>query len=64
MSKLIDIIPKEKKELLDVLMETSHPRETLMNYIGWPTDQWHWDALSAITGKDYYQLKAEMEPED
>ncbi len=64
MSKLIDIIPEENKELLDILVETDYPRETLMNYIGWPTDQWHWDALAAITGKDYHQLKAEMEPED
>jgi len=27
-------------------------------------DQWHWDALSAISGEDYYMLKKELEPED
>ena len=64
MEELPNIIPEEEKQLLEILLETDYPRETLMDYIGWPTDQWHWDALSAISGRDYYMLKKELEPED
>lgn len=64
MEELLKIIPAEENDLRVILSETDYPREALIHYIGWPTDQWHWDALSLITGKTYEQLQAEMEPED
>lgn len=64
MRKLFDTIPDSEIALKQVMNETDNQKETLMAFIGWPTDQWHWDALSVITGKSYEELKAEMEPED
>lgn len=64
MKDLLKIIPESETELRAILSETDYPKETFLEHIGWPTDQWHWDALSAITGKTYEQLKEEMEPED
>ena len=60
--KLLEIIPEEEKSLREAIQETDDQRATLMAFIGWPTDEWHWKALSAITGKTYEQLQAEMEP--
>ena len=62
--KLLEIIPEEEEVLRQVITETDNKLETLMAFIGWPTDEWHWKALSAISGKTYEQLQAEMEPYD
>jgi len=62
--RLLEIIPEGEESLREVIQETDKPKETLMAFIGWPTDGWHWEALSQITGKSYEQLQAEMEPYD
>ena len=62
--KVLEIIPEEEEGLRQVITETDNKLETLMAFIGWPTDGWHWEALSQITGKSYEQLQAEMEPHD
>lgn len=64
MNKLLDIIPESETDLRQVIEESDNKKETLLAFIGWPTDQWHWDALSEITGKPYEVLQSEMEPHD
>lgn len=64
MKKLSEIIPDSEIALKEVMSETNNPKETLMAFIGWPTDQWHWDALGVITGKTYEELTKEMESEN
>jgi hypothetical protein len=64
MKNLSDIIPDSEISLKQAISETDNQKETLMAFIGWPTDHWHWDALGMITGKTYEELKAEIEPED
>ena len=61
---LLRIIPEEEKELREAFQEQPSLKETMMDFIGWPTDSWHWDALSEITGLSYDQLRDEMEPYD
>lgn len=60
--KIISLIPEEEDTLRTIMEETDYPIETFMEWVGWPTDQWHWDALGIITGKSYYELKEELEP--
>jgi|GEM_PF-2794498 len=62
--KLLEIIPEDQQHLREVMQETDDQQGTLMSFIGWPTDQWHWDALVEITGKPYEVLQPEMEPYD
>lgn len=64
MTKLLEIIPEEEEALRQVITETDNKLETLLAFIGWPTDDWHWQALSQITGKSYETLTEEMEPYD
>jgi hypothetical protein len=63
-AKLLEVIPEEQQELRDKILVSENLQESLMAAIAWPTDQWHWDALSIITGKPYEVLRPEMEPHD
>lgn len=38
---LLEIIPESEADLRQVITETENPKGTLMDSIGWPTDQWH-----------------------
>jgi len=62
--RLLKIIPQEEGLIREVLEDTLYPRESLIDFIGRPTVDWHWKSLEIITGKSYDELKKEMDPED